>query len=126
VTGREAGQRAENLAAALLERRGFRILARNWRRPEGEIDIIAQDEDCCVFVEVRARLGDEHGHPLEAVGPRKQARVIQAARMYLASDDNLHPPGSCFRFDVIGVLFPGDGGEPVLDHVENAFEVEYR
>ena len=120
---RDAGRRAEALAAALLERRGFRILARTWSRPEAEIDIIADDHGTCVFVEVRARVGEEHGHPLEAVGSRKQARVIRAARIYLASGDDLHHPGSDFRFDVVGVLFPSDGGDPVLDHIENAFEV---
>ncbi len=121
---RDAGLRAEALAAELLERRGFRILVRNWRRPEGEIDLIADDGGVCVFVEVRARTGEEHGHPLEAVGTRKQARVIRAARLYLASDATVHTPGSDFRFDVVGVLFPADGSEPVLDHIENAFEVQ--
>ena len=124
MTAREAGQRAEALAAELLQARGMRILARNWRRPEGEIDLIVDDSGTCVFVEVRARTGEEHGHPLEAVGSRKRARVIRAARLYLASDDLRHAPGGGFRFDVVGVLFPSDGGAPVLDHVPNAFEVD--
>jgi putative endonuclease len=123
-TSRDTGQKAESLAADLLEARGMRILARNWRRPEGEIDLIADDGGVCVFVEVRARTGEEHGHPLEAVGGRKRARVIRAARLYLASDDLRHAPGGGFRFDVVGVLFPGDGSAPVLDHIANAFEVE--
>jgi putative endonuclease len=102
----------------------MRILARNWRRPEGEIDLIADDGGVCVFVEVRARTGEEHGHPLEAVGGRKRARVIRAARLYLGSEELLHAGAGGFRFDVVGVLFPEDGGEPQLTHVANAFEVE--
>jgi putative endonuclease len=112
------------LAAELLERAGMSIRARNWRRPEGEIDLIGDDGGVCVFVEVRARTGEEHGHPLEAVGGRKRARVIRAARLYLSSEDldAVAPKG--FRFDVVGVLFREDGGEPELHHVVNAFEVD--
>jgi putative endonuclease len=127
VTSREAGRRAEALAAELLERAGMRILARNWRQPEGdqaEIDLVADDAGICVFVEVRARTGEEHGHPLEAVGGRKRAQVIRAARLYLASDALASSPTGGFRFDVVGVLFPTDGGEAQLFHVPNAFEVE--
>ena len=58
----DTGRRAEDLAAAELERLGLRIVARNWRRPEGELDIVADDDGTCVFVEVRSRTGEEHGH----------------------------------------------------------------
>ena len=106
----------------------MRILARNWRQPEGdqaELDLIADDAGVCVFVEVRARTGDAYGHPLEAVGPRKRAQVIRAARLYLASGALSWSPGG-YRFDVVGVLFPEDGTAPQLHHVPNAFEVEQR
>jgi putative endonuclease len=127
VTPRQAGQRAEVLAADLLERGGMRILARNWRQPEGdqaEIDLVADDGGICVFVEVRARTGEQHGHPLEAVGGRKRAQVIRAARLYIGGDALAGAPPGGFRFDVVGVLFPEDGGEPQLFHVPNAFEVD--
>jgi putative endonuclease len=127
VTSREAGQRAEALAAALLERGGMRILARNWRQPEGdqaEIDLIADDAGVCVFVEVRARTGEAFGHPLEAVGGRKRAQVIRAARLYLHSETPAGSAPTGYRFDVVGVLFPTDGGEPQLFHVPDAFQVE--
>jgi putative endonuclease len=122
VTPQEAGRHAEALAAALLERAGMRILARNWRQPGGEIDLVADDGGVCVFVEVRARTGEEHGHPLEAVGSRKRARVIRAARLFLDSEARALAPTGGFRFDVVGVLFPSDGGPPQLDHVPNAFD----
>jgi putative endonuclease len=115
------GRRAEELAAALLERAGFTIVARNWRRPEGELDIVADDAGTCVFVEVRSRTGEELGHPLEAINPRKRARVIRAARLYL---DETKVAASAYRFDVVAVTFdPGGQAEPVLVHVPDAFEV---
>jgi len=76
------GRHAEDLAAAFLEEAGLRIVARNWRRPDGELDIVAHDGGTCVFVEVRSRTGEEHGHALEAITPRKRARVVRAARLY--------------------------------------------
>lgn len=114
------GRLAEELAAAHLEAQGLTILVRNWRRPEGEIDLVADDAGTCVFVEVRARTGEQHGHPLEAVGAWKRSRVIRAARLYLAEES---PRASAYRFDVVGVLFPEDGGPPECFHVPNAFEV---
>jgi putative endonuclease len=115
------GRRAEELAAAELERLGFRILARNWRRPEGELDLIADDQGTCVFVEVRSRTGLEQGDPLESITPRKRARVIRAARLFLDSEP---VPAAGYRFDVVGVTFFDDAREPALTHVPNAFETD--
>jgi putative endonuclease len=114
------GRLAEALASALLERAGLRVVVRNWRRPEGEIDLIADDGGTCVFVEVRSRTGEEQGHPLESITAKKRARVIRAARLYLESEP---APAAAYRFDVIGVTFPPDGGEPTLLHVPNAFDL---
>ena len=116
----DTGRRAEDLAAAELERQGLRIIARNWRRPEGELDLVADDHGVCVFVEVRSRTGTEQGDPLESITSRKRARVIRAARMFLDSDP---VPATGYRFDVVGVTFFDDGREPVLTHVPAAFEV---
>jgi putative endonuclease len=115
------GVRAEALAVALLEQRGFRVLARNWRRPEGELDVVADHGGVCVFVEVRSRTGVEYGHPLESVSARKRARVIRAARLYLDAEP---VTASSFRFDVVGVTFHDDGREPECEHIEDAFRVE--
>jgi putative endonuclease len=112
------GRRAEELAAEHLERLGLRIVARNWRRPEGEIDLVADDAGTHVFVEVRARTGEQHGHPLEAVSGWKRARVIRAARLYLAEEA---PTASGYRFDVVGVLF-SEGAEARCFHVPDAFD----
>ena len=114
------GRRAEDLAAALLERAGLRIVARNWRRPEGELDIVADDAGTCVFVEVRSRTGRDRGHPLETIGVEKRRRVIRSARLYLAAEA---PSAAGYRFDVVAVTFPEGDRPPEIVHLPNAFEV---
>jgi putative endonuclease len=114
------GRHAEDLAAACLERAGMRIVARNWRRPAGELDIVADDAGTCVFVEVRSRTGDAQGHALEAITPRKQAQVIRAARLYLSE---VPTAASAFRFDVVAVTFDPEGqANPIVLHLPDAFE----
>ena len=115
------GRRAEDLAADLLESLGFRIVERNWRRAEGELDLVADDAGVCVFVEVRSRTGLAFGDPLESVTPYKQARVVRAARCYLAE---VAPRASGFRFDVIGVTFDEHGAPPRCVHVPDAFRTD--
>jgi putative endonuclease len=115
------GRRAEDLAAALLARAGLRIVERNWRQPDGELDIVADDGGTCVFVEVRSRTGDEMGHPLESITPRKRAQIIRAARLYL----DAHPaPAAAYRFDVVAVTFSEDeSAPPEIVHIPAAFEL---
>jgi putative endonuclease len=112
------GQRAEELAARYLEGLGYRVLARNWRRPEGELDLVVDKEGLCVFVEVRSRTGTERGHALETVDARKRAQVRRAARMYI---DEERPSAAVFRFDVVGVTFALEDTPPELIHIEDAF-----
>jgi putative endonuclease len=115
-----AGRRAESLAVAHLEAAGLRVVTRNWRQREGELDIVADDAGTCVFVEVRSRTGEEHGHALEAITPHKRGRVIRAARLYLDAET---PDARGYRFDVVAVTFWDDGREPDVVHIPNAFEV---
>lgn len=115
------GRRAEELAARALEAAGMQILERNWRRPEGELDLIARDADgTCVFCEVRSRTGEAYGDALEAVGPRKRARVIRAARLYLSAET---VDATGYRFDVVAVTFLDEGQPPRVVHIPAAFEV---
>ena len=116
------GQRAEDLAAAHLQAQGWQLLFRNWRRPQGELDIVARTpRGTCVFVEVRSRTGEDRGHPLEMVTAHKRRQVIRTARLFL-SEESVAASG--YRFDVIGVTFAHDPGEPpTFVHVEDAFEV---
>lgn len=97
---RGMARRGEALAALFLRLKGYRIEARNWRCPLGELDIVAWDRDTLVFVEVKARSGTSAGAPEEAVDRRKQARLVRLAQAYLARCRGPTPP--C-RFDVIAV-----------------------
>jgi len=118
----DLARRAESLAATALEHAGLRILERNWRRPEGELDLIAlADDGTCVFCEVRSRTGEETGDPLEAIGPRKQQQVIRTARLYL-SEVPAAPGVTGYRFDVVAVTFYTDDRPPHVVHIPAAFE----
>jgi putative endonuclease len=117
------GRRAEELAAVHLRAAGLEIVARNWRRPEGELDIVALDPDgTCVFCEVRSRTGEQSGTALEAVDFRKRAQVIRAARLYLSSGE-VPAQVTGFRFDVIAITFTGSENQDAqVTHVRRAFE----
>jgi putative endonuclease len=99
-----AGADAEEIAAELLEAQGMRIVARNFRTRFGEIDLIARDGASLVFVEVRLRRNGYFGGAADSVDVPKRARVIAAARAYLAT---INPEPPC-RFDVVTL----DGDKP--------------
>jgi putative endonuclease len=117
---RSQGQAAERLAEDLLVGLGFEVLFRNWRRPQAEIDLIVMKDGLCVFVEVRSRTGELHGHALETVTASKRAQVVRAARLFLAEG---YPPGAReFQFDVIAVTYAADGSVTEVVHVPAAFD----
>ena len=118
----ELGRKAESLAAIRLEEAGMRVVVRNWRRSEGELDLVALDpEGVLVFCEVRSRTGEASGDPLETVDARKRARVIRAARLYLAEEPALSGVTG-YRFDVVAVVFDEHGHPARVVHVPSAFE----
>ena len=84
------GRQGEDAAALYLQRKGMKILERNLRTPVGEIDLMASHRCILAFVEVKTRRGLSCGSPAEAVGPRKQRQIVQAAKWYL----NDTPPQS--------------------------------
>ena len=92
-----AGARAEALAAEYLERQGLTVLERNFRTRRGEIDLVMRDGAMLVFVEVRLRTSSAYGGAAASITPRKQARLIAAAQVYLARLGR-EPP--C-RFDAV-------------------------
>lgn len=100
-TTTELGAHGERIAAAFLTDAGLRVLDRNWRCRDGELDIVARDGDALVFCEVKTRRGTGYGQPVEAVGRAKQRRLRTLAQRWLAAHDE-HAPE--LRFDVVGVL----------------------
>ena len=111
------GDHGERIAAAFLTDAGLRVLDRNWRCREGELDLVARDADALVFCEVKARRGTGYGHPVEAVTPTKQRRLRTLARRWLAAHDE-HAPD--VRFDVVGVLVR-PGRPALVTHLRAAF-----
>lgn len=95
----ERGRRAEERAAEFLRSLGYEIIARNYRWQGGEIDLIARDGDCLVFVEVKARSSRAYGLPEEAITSRKRERLIRTAQHYLRR----HPIELPVRFDVVAL-----------------------
>src|SRR5688572_30155793 len=114
------GELGENLACAELERRGYAILARRYRTRFGEIDIVAREGDTIVFVEVKARAGDEFGGAAAAVTGWKQRKITYMAIDYL-SRHRLHDQ-PC-RFDVVTIDVVG--GRPRVEVFPHAFESAY-
>ncbi|MDH6428115.1 YraN family protein [Paenibacillus sp. FSL R5-0887] len=116
---KEKGTAAENGAVQYLSSSGYMILERNWRCRTGELDIIAEREDCIVVVEVRSRSGELlQGTPEESVNARKINQVRSTTQVYL------HMKGYEERrvsFDVISVLLNDDLSLASLSHIREAF-----
>jgi len=112
------GRRGERAAARFLKRRGCRVLARNYRCPAGEIDLICADADMIVFVEVKTRSGTDVQDPQEAIHPSQWRRIESAARYFRSARSAHDRP--C-RFDVVTVVWPT--GEPMtIEHFEDAHQ----
>jgi len=109
------GQKGEDLAVEHLKKAGYTILHRNWKSGKTELDIIAENKDFIVFVEVKTRAEDYQMHPVTAINPEKQRKIIYAADAYLQR--NKIDKES--RFDVITIISRGQSSE--IDHIENAF-----
>ena len=111
------GKIGEDLACTELERRGYIVIERRYRRRGGELDIIARDGRTVVFVEVKARDGREFGEATEALTPLKQRRMTHMALDYLAR----HRLTECAcRFDVVTIHVENE--LPVVEVFQNAFD----
>ncbi len=96
----ESGGRGEDRASQALRAQGYRIVERNFRCRQGELDLIARDGDTLVFVEVRSRADDRFGGGAAAVGPGKQRQVVRVAQAYLSIR---RPRFDTCRFDVVAI-----------------------
>lgn len=110
---REIGSEKEARAAKYLEQAGMRILARNFRCRQGEIDLVAQDQDVIVFIEVKYRRTAAKGLPEEAVSCRKMQKISRVAAFFFARYQL--SPDTASRFDVIAI----EGNS--LRHYRDAF-----
>jgi putative endonuclease len=113
------GDSYEERAARWLARQGLRIVERNFRIRAGEIDIVARDGDCLVFVEVRARSHPRFAGAAASVDHAKQRRLLQAAALYLQARPQLARL-PC-RFDVIAFEPRQSGPGAELRWIRQAF-----
>jgi putative endonuclease len=116
------GGAGERLVASWLEARGLRVVARNWRCPYGEIDLIAEEHGELVFVEVKTRRGTALGAPEEAITPRKRHHLIAAAQTYLAELDMEEERP--YRIDVVAVQLSPSGKLLDIRHYPSAVALE--
>jgi len=102
----ELGRRGEDLACEHLERRGHRILDRNWRCRRGEIDVVSIDRGTIVVVEVKTRSSCDFGHPFDAIHPRKLERLHRLGWDWCQAHGRTGVPT---RVDAVAVLISRDG-----------------
>lgn len=115
---KETGREGESLAVSHLEKEGYEILTRNYRCRYGEVDIIARENDCLVFIEVKSRRSLRFGEPCEAIDLRKQKKLSRTALHYLQSRGWMNRNA---RFDTLFIRLAAGGNE--LRLIRNAFEV---
>jgi len=113
------GNKGEDLAADLLQAKGYKILYRNYRTKLGEIDIVAQEKDIICFVEVKTRSSDRFGCGSEAVLKTKQKQIGKAALCFLKEKKLLEKKA---RFDVVAL--DGVSIEPRLNLIKDAFTLD--
>ncbi|MDX2166903.1 MAG: YraN family protein [Deltaproteobacteria bacterium] len=111
------GAAGEQAAEALLAREGYVVLARNYRWPGGEADLVALDGLTVVFVEVKTRCNEEFGTPFEAVTWRQRRRISRTAQHFLLRH---HLAERAVRFDVVGVWM--DDGRLRCELIRGAFD----
>lgn len=111
------GAEGEAAANKFLKQKGYKILETNFRNRFAEIDLIALEKDCLVFIEVKTRSSEESGLPLEAVSETKQHKIRTLASIYCDRHrefDNLD-----IRFDCIGIIKKED--KYIIEHIRDAF-----
>lgn len=123
MTPAETGRAGEALAAAWLEQRGYRLVARNYRCRGGELDLVALRDGVLAFVEVRARKAGGMVAPGESITPAKRKKVIAAAYAFLSAnpqlEQTLQPRFDVFLIDVTGP----DPARWSCRHIESAFDL---
>ena len=110
----------EKLALKKIKRLGYKFIAKNYRCPLGEIDLIARDGDCLVFIEIKTRRGRSIGYAKEAINKRKMRQISKVALVYMKANNCCDVKA---RFDVIAINIKGDREE--IEVIPDAFELEY-
>ena len=114
----EFGNWAENYVAQYLKSKGYEVIENNYRKPWGEIDIIAEKEGILIFVEVKASRDDRAGfEPENRVSPEKLRRLMRAVQTYLAAKK--YPPEQERQIDVVALTLDQNRGVAKIKHFKN-------
>lgn len=111
----ELGQAGENAAVAYLEKNGYVIRHRNWRKGRLELDIVAAKDNELIIAEVKTRKGADILQPYESVNVQKIKRTVLAADTYI----KMYQIDAPVRFDILSVV--GEEGNFRIEHIEEAF-----
>lgn len=115
------GRQGEDLALTHLTARGYQVLHRNWRCPDGELDLVLMDGETLVFVEVKARRGTDFGAPEDAITPAKRRHLVRSAKAYLEAHAKAC---AAWRFDVIAIDCRPSGAVLRLEHYRDVIDDE--
>ena len=114
-TSKQTGTKGEDVAVGFLEKKGYKVLYRNWLYMHKEIDIVAQHNNELIIIEVKTRAAGSLISPLEAVNMKKQRLIIEAANAFIEKHNvNLET-----RFDIVTIVY--SNGKCDIEHIENAF-----
>ena len=102
---KSTGYYGEEIARLAMEKKGYRLLERNYTIRNGEIDLIMEKGNEIVFVEVKTRRNDLYGDPLESITPQKRKRIINAAKVFLCGMYEKDPD---IRFFAVGVFLDAE------------------
>jgi putative endonuclease len=116
----DLGKWGEDLALKKVKKLGYKCIARNYRCPVGEIDLIAKDGDTLVFIEIKTRRGRSLAYAKEAVNQWKRRQLSKAALAYMKANGCAETRA---RFDVVVISL--DGGAQEIEVVRNAFDLAY-
>ena len=116
----DLGKKGEDIALEIVKRLGYKCLARNYRCTLGEIDLIAREGECLVFIEIKTRKDKSTGFAKEAVDSRKRRQISRVALSYMKENDCSEMSA---RFDVIAINL--SQGDMDVEIINNAFELEY-
>lgn len=115
----QTGKWGEDVAEQFLRQKGYKILFRNWRAERGDIDIIARDGDCVVFVEVKSGSTEKYGPPELRVTQSKKRQLYKLASAFLQKSEELEIEAEAYRFDV--VVIDGNQNQYEIRHYPSAF-----
>lgn len=118
---KDIGNLGENISIEYLKKHNYKILNKNFRCKNGEIDIITMRNSIISFVEVKSRFFTTFGKPIESITYSKQLRIINSAKYYIFKN-NLYNYN--VQFDVIEIILNLDSTDYNLNHIENAFSLK--